>query len=47
MNVPGHSDSFHPKRDRPRARPILGKNSYDFGIFNFSLLTWEYGANAI
>ena len=41
MNVPDHSDRFHPKLDRPRAGPILGKDSYDFGIFNFSLLTSE------
>ena len=39
MNVPGHSDSFNRKLDRPRARPILAKDSYNFGIFNFSLLT--------
>ena len=27
MNVSGHSDSFNCKRDSPRARPILAKDS--------------------
>ena len=39
MNVPGHSDSFNRKLGRPRVRPILAKDSCDFGIFNFSLLS--------
>ena len=39
MNVPGHTDSFSCKLDRPRAGPILAKDSDGHIQFQFQLLT--------
>ena len=43
FNVPGHGDSFNRKFDRP----MLAEGFYDLGIFDFSLSSTEYGADAI